>query len=412
MLPKIPHVKPGDVITAEDFNAIAERLERCMNLTVAQGSGLVMSSGPWGKALGLALPHDIWGQLSGSSSPYSFVEVMRTTSNTWATFGHRSGTSNAYEINGKSGLNGKVVQLSWTPAGDWRFEDPRLGNPKWTFAVNGCGGAALAGAVVTLKQGGVTIATCTTGDGTGGTTLGQCTVSVPSGSYDVTIAASGYSSYTNTLSISGTTTTTVTLTADASHVCFTAGCCTAIMPKTLILTYDSGTISLTYTTDVFGDGSNIPGWIGYDNFSTGLIRTAGSGTPVYCATFSGCDGVSYTSGTVGVVFILYCSFGQWKLEEHWIPCNCLSDKGTCPTAPDFHGYDVSGAGTSCPGGAACLSFGGGVKLWQGPSQVCGAGDSFTIATGTSVTCSPFSASFTFPNLSPNVQPATSATVSA
>lgn len=117
----IPPVKPGDPITAELYNAVAERLEQKLALTVAQGGGLTILKTPRGRVLGLTIPRPIWAQLSGTSSPYSWQEVESVSGGTWAVFGQRAGTSNAYECNGKSGLGGKVVQLWKTSAGDWRF---------------------------------------------------------------------------------------------------------------------------------------------------------------------------------------------------------------------------------------------------------------------------------------------------
>jgi hypothetical protein len=310
MLPKIPHVKPGDVITAEDFNAIAERLERCMNLTVAQGSGLVMSSGPWGKALGLALPHDIWGQLSGSSSPYSFVEVMRTTSNTWATFGHRSGTNNAYEINGKSGLNGKVVQLSWTPAGDWRFVAPCRNcgcNPATTtitFTVYGCFGFGypISGATVTVTLGGVTVASGTT-DGSGQfvANLTQPGTYVWSASYPTLETQTGGVTVTcgNNYAVSAT------MFAPPTSVC----CCnTTAIPQTLYLTVPTlGTVTLSYD-------SSSQHWLA---------------TPTITVTGNSASGACNTTITVHVTFSLNnCNVASPVLAVSWDTAQCPCPGGS------------------------------------------------------------------------------------
>src|SRR4051812_777153 len=68
-------VKPGDPITADDFNAIAERIERFANLSVADGGPLRLWSGPTGKSLAMAIPQRTIARLSGNASPYSWIEV-------------------------------------------------------------------------------------------------------------------------------------------------------------------------------------------------------------------------------------------------------------------------------------------------------------------------------------------------
>jgi hypothetical protein len=62
-----------------------------------------------------------WGKLSGTSSPYSAVEVDRS-GGSWTTYtGGYSVTSKVYEVNGISGLANKVVWIEPTEtAGEWR----------------------------------------------------------------------------------------------------------------------------------------------------------------------------------------------------------------------------------------------------------------------------------------------------
>jgi hypothetical protein len=88
-------------------------------------AGLLISSNP-------TLP--ILATLSGASSPYSWTEFG----------GSRSGTSNAYEINGVSGLSGRKYALFVGP-GLMYFQDIRGGTPAPTTGVicGGCGGAAM-----------------------------------------------------------------------------------------------------------------------------------------------------------------------------------------------------------------------------------------------------------------------------
>lgn len=116
-------VQPGDPLTADAFNAIAEQLERFANLSVADGGPLRLWSGPTGKALALAIPRDTLARLSGSSSPYSWTEVSDASGGTYTEQSNaNSGTSNAYEVNGVSGLDGQLAWLTWSAARDWRFQ--------------------------------------------------------------------------------------------------------------------------------------------------------------------------------------------------------------------------------------------------------------------------------------------------
>lgn len=120
---KLPRVKVGDPVTAEAWNAVAEKLRPFTRISTSQGCGLTCATGPHGTNLALTMPQDIYARLSGSSSPYSWTNVMQAAGGTTVdrTAGLTGGTTNCYELNGKSGLAGKVVPITWTSAGDWRF---------------------------------------------------------------------------------------------------------------------------------------------------------------------------------------------------------------------------------------------------------------------------------------------------
>ena len=328
MRPKIPHVKPGDHVAAPDFNEIAARLERFLNLRVAENSGLTLDSGPYGHIIGLTQPGPIWAQLSGSSSPYSFTEVSRTSSNTWATFGNLSGTSNAYEINNTANLGGKVVELWRTAAGDWRFAaECATCSITWSFHVTGCNSANISGAVVVLKQSGVTIATCTTN------TSGVCSMTVPPGTYDVTITpptSSYYDTYTNTLA--ATTNTNVTLSQSTSQCQSTCTTC-SVIPNSLSVTGQ---------------------WVvGGPTVSDTLLW----GAPV---------APGYTGGTNGW-------FGQTQ----------VNDQGGNPGYLGLSCFVAGGGGSPCSSGALCLVF----RATTDPNPLDFGGAKLTFMRGT---CSPFS----------------------
>lgn len=163
---KIDPVRSGDEITQGLLDRIVDQLERFHNLR--SGSPYILvSDGPNGKLLDLDLPAPTWALLSGSTSPYSFTEVRDGPAGTWVSMANGdSGTSNVYEANGKSGLAGKVVPITWTSAGDWRFQWVGYGfNCGWRFVTTGCLGDPLEGCLVEIRQSGVLIDSCTTAAG-------------------------------------------------------------------------------------------------------------------------------------------------------------------------------------------------------------------------------------------------------
>lgn len=138
----------------------------------------------------------------------------------------------------------------------------------WTFNVFGCGGAALAGATIELRQAGVLIDSCVTGDGTGGTTLGRCILNVPAGTYAITITGptgAGFNTSTSSAAIAATKTTNTTLTSDTSHTCWT--CCPFPLTKTIHSTDSDGPITLTF------DPTSAPGVPMYILETTGTVAT-------------------------------------------------------------------------------------------------------------------------------------------
>jgi hypothetical protein len=196
-------VKPGDSITADDFNAIAERIERFANLSVADGGHLRLWSGPTGKSLALAIPQDTIARLSGTTSPYSWTEAVDASSGAYVVRANaNSGALNAYEVNGVSGLDGKIVWLTWSAARDWRFQWVGYGPPPpcvsgricVTIDSDGCSPATpVYGATVTVTDSAEPPNTVGTG-----VTTGQVTA------LSLTNQGSGYSDGTGyPLAISG-----------------------------------------------------------------------------------------------------------------------------------------------------------------------------------------------------------------
>jgi hypothetical protein len=241
--PDVPDkVSPGDPITDGLLNGLAEAFERFLNLEVAPGSYLYMDKGPSGIALALLAPQEVMAKLSGATSPYSWAEVERPDPTLpWATIsGGRTGTSDAYELNAKSGLADKVVGLRWTSAGDWRFQFVGVAC-RWTFDIRDCRNGVVNGATINFRQSGVLIATATT-------VSGGAAPSMPLGTYDVEVippASSFHDTYTGSHdhTVCGQTAITITLTIDANHVC-TSVCHCFPMAVDLDITFS---FSATYT---------------------------------------------------------------------------------------------------------------------------------------------------------------------
>jgi hypothetical protein len=71
-------------------------------------------------------PRPILATLSGSTSPYSWTEVVPDGTTFHST--PRTGTADAYEVNGVAGLGGKRATIR-PGRGDWRFQASKVGEP-------------------------------------------------------------------------------------------------------------------------------------------------------------------------------------------------------------------------------------------------------------------------------------------
>jgi hypothetical protein len=114
MLMGAPKFRAGDVPLAADMDDLAAELARANNLRVGSTAGLVGRSLASGPAIQDASARAVWGVLSGSSSPYTFTQILD------GSFGPRAGT--AYEVNGIAGLGGKTARLYPDRRGAWRFQ--------------------------------------------------------------------------------------------------------------------------------------------------------------------------------------------------------------------------------------------------------------------------------------------------
>lgn len=116
----IPHVKPDDPITAAAFNRLVDIANAC-TLSVAQGSGLTLQSGPDGHVLGTTIMMPFYAKITGpiSSGQYPFTVQFPAASGTWQA---SSQTGTAWEITGNTSVATNTYVKMWrSAAGDVRF---------------------------------------------------------------------------------------------------------------------------------------------------------------------------------------------------------------------------------------------------------------------------------------------------
>lgn len=280
-------IRPDDVIAADTTNWIASRLEKADGLTVQ--APLEMKSSEDGRIIRLVQAKPIVARLTSGTSPYSWQEVVYQSGGSYAD-GPRSGSSNAYEANGKTASSGYRTTLYPGYAGDWRFQMlKRASACAGTVTVNvKCNSTNISGATVTISQGGTTYATGTT-NGSGNFS----TTALPSaGTYDVAVSKTGFASYTGTFSYScSSITVNVTIASTSNVITGTISGCGSVLSGVLV-TADQGGPSLgTATTDGSGNFSlTLSSWSGGSvNLTGAKLRYAnltGITTPSACAITS------------------------------------------------------------------------------------------------------------------------------
>lgn len=325
---------PLRAFTAEDYKAVIRAAREAMEPKVAAPLEWV------GDTIGLSRPEGFYATLSGASSPYSFTEKYGTTGGAWATR-VRTGTANAYEVNGLAGLSGKTVFLRPGYPGEYLFQSSSVGSTGCStgtlvFTVTGCG-VNQAGATVTVTgPGGFSASGTTNGSG-------QVTFSVvgyPAGTYSWTVSKGvRFQSQSGTKSVVCATTNTqiVSLSAATGYRC--ASCCGVPIKENLWLTTPFGTtIAFNFVASQ---------WQGTAVESISCRKDAG------CATSSTED----------------CSFFYSMLGSGCSPVGTSGSGGT-----GSGGYDI----TTSP-----------------PTMICDAANTCTnravqvIVLGNTITCEPF-----------------------
>jgi glycosyltransferase involved in cell wall biosynthesis len=268
VLMRWPSFTGGQQANANKFNALVEAIIG----NSLSGHGLRQSSSPSGQQISLTNSLPIMAKLSGSFSPYSWQEQYATASG--FVEGPSSGT-NAYEVNGKSGLANEIVRL-YPGASDWRFQ--------WDTCCNtGCnGGIYLPVSVCCQSSTGPTgNATVSCVGPTGGSVpvsgSFHSTYTEGSGTYTFTISQPGYYSRTVTVNgVCGTSTTVPTIYLRPTRLTFDcASACGGMNGTTLTLggSYTGVSVSIS------GDGAQI--------VTVDVPDISGTGTPPdYTATLS------------------------------------------------------------------------------------------------------------------------------
>lgn len=275
---------PLSKFTAADYKAVIDAARAITAPKIAAPLEWV------GDAIGLSRPEGFYATLSGASSPYSFTEKYGATGGAWTTR-VRTGTANAYEVNGKASLSGKTVYLRPGYPGEYLFQwvSEATAPCTGTVTVNvKCNSTNISGATVTISQGGTTYATGTT-NGSGNFS----TTALPSaGTYDVAVSKTGFASYTGTFSYScSSITVNVTIASTSNVITGTISGCGSVLSGVLV-TADQGGPSLgTATTDGSGNFSlTLSSWSGGSvNLTGAKLRYAnltGITTPSACAITS------------------------------------------------------------------------------------------------------------------------------
>ena len=292
--------REGDELSAGRLNEWAEEVS---GVPFEIGDGLEAASGSK-RLLSLRRARPIVAKLSGASSPYSWTSQSNATAGAFANHAI-TGTTSAYEVNGVSGLNNKVVRLYPDGHGKYNFQylaccSTGCSTGTLVFTVTGCSGAALSGATVSVTgPGGFSASGTTNGSG-------QVTFSVagyPAGSYPWTVTYSpnfASSSGTKTVSCNVTNSVSVSLSPASGYTCL-SGCCGNIpMKNNLFLTTPFGT-TVAFDYNALGGGK----WeaVVVENLScrkgAGCVTSSTEACTFYWSMGTGCTPLGFSTGTVG-----------------------------------------------------------------------------------------------------------------
>lgn len=240
--------RAGDEPTAARLEKWAEglipdRIETSGNLNVTQGGHRPI--------LSRQKRDPITAKLSGTTSPYSWTSQVNSTLGSMVS-GPRTGTTNAYEVNGRSGLNNKVVRLYPDGRGKYNFQAKSCctSSPPCTGTVTvnvKCGGSNLSGVTVSLTLAATTVTATTNASGNATFTL------TTAGTWSGSASRSGYTTQSFSVVFACANQTVNVVMAFASYTITgtLSGPCGPIPSQLVTFTQNGSTIA-TATTNSIG----------------------------------------------------------------------------------------------------------------------------------------------------------------
>jgi len=267
---KQPRWAAGDEFTREQANDRSRAIERINNLAVDSASGLELQRAGSGLLLRDQSGDDPFlAQLSGASSPYSWTKYVETAAGT-LTATSITGASNAYEMNGRTGLSGKYVRLYPDAFGGFRFTAKKCcsgggsvcSSGTVSFRTDGCSSQPIPGSSVTITgPSGSGFSSSGTTDSSG--TYGDSLVGYPSGTYTATSSKARYNNGSGSVVITSCASGAgvITMTPATGYYCDPCRSYQAIPPTLTFTTSYGMTITLTRT-----GGSPYPFYSGSTTF--------------------------------------------------------------------------------------------------------------------------------------------------
>jgi len=274
-------IRQGDELTASRLN---EWAGYASGVPLEVGDGLESASGSK-RLLAARRARPIVAKLTGSSSPYSWTSQANTAAGTYANHAI-TGTTNAYEVNGVSGLASKVVRLYPDGHGKYNFQYLNCcggggctGTVTLTFL---CGATAVSGVSVTITQG-VTSYSGTT-NGSGQVTFSPTT----SGTWSVSASKAGYVSLSTSFVFScANISITYGLASTSTSVSGSVSACGVAVPGATVTVSDASGVVATTTTD------------GSGNYTTGLIGHLGTTLTIAASGYRLATGTATRTVTCG-----------------------------------------------------------------------------------------------------------------
>lgn len=265
-----PRWQKNDPILHEQLNQHSEGVERTNSRQAEENGELRVADTPPAQILDVVGKGEpFWAVLSGATSPYSWTKVVLDAAGAWQTTA-RTGSTNAYEVNARTGLNGKYARLYPDRINGYRFYAKQCCSTcGGTLTVNvKCSSTNLSGASVTITQGATSFSGTTNGSGNATFTPGA------SGTWDITVTLTNYATYTSTFTYScANQTVNVVLAGTANVLTGNVDGCVSTNLSGVSITLTQGATTLgTGTTDASGNYSITFNW------SSGVVNITATKT--------------------------------------------------------------------------------------------------------------------------------------